>query len=237
MIGFLEQRNPFYKAIGIMISAIILAFSDSILLNLIVFFVSLLFLLLLSTCSKKKLLKTFFWLSFLAIGLFLTGFFFSNTQAKIDYEVHIIGINSINGGLQLATRLFAFAGLGLMFSLTTHPQAFINSLQHQAKLPPKFAYGVLAAFHLMPNLKQEYKNAQLALRVRGITVHPFSFKPIFNMFVNIIRWSESLAMALESKGFDEDGERTYYEVPVVNSIDLSFCLSLCLLTLLGVIIL
>lgn len=236
MIDFLEQINPFYKGLGIMLSAIILSFSNSVVLNILVFLICLSALLLLSTCRKDKLFKTLLPLSFLAVGLFLTGFFFSNTQAPVNYEVAIIGIDSIYGGLQLATRIFAFAGLGLLFSLTTYPQSFINSLQHQAKLSPKFAYGILAAFHLMPNLKQEYANAQLALRARGMKIHPFSYKPIFNMFVNVIRWSESLAMAMESKGFDEDAERTYYEVTFVTLKDYLFCISICGLVLVGVIL-
>jgi len=42
------------------------------------------------------------------------------------------------------------------------------------------------------------------------------------MLVNSIRWSECVAMAMESKGFNPDGaagDRTYYSVPAVRWYD------------------
>ena len=40
--------------------------------------------------------------------------------------------------------------------------------------------------------------------------------------VNCLRWSESIAMAMESKGFDGDGKRTYYYVTRVHWYDGAF---------------
>ena len=53
----------------------------------------------------------------------------------------------------------------------------------------------------------------------AITGCRFSLRPIFTMLVNAIRWSESVAMAMESKGFYGDGPRTYYTVPKVHGYD------------------
>ena len=58
--------------------------------------------------------------------------------------------------LQLATRLLAYAGLGMLFALSTSGEFFIASLLHQCHLPPRFAYGILAAFHLMPGMVREF---------------------------------------------------------------------------------
>lgn len=46
-------------------------------------------------------------------------------------------------------------------------------------------------------------------------------KPVFTMLVNSVRWSESIAMAMESKGFCGDAPRTYYSVPRVRWYDLA----------------
>ena len=80
---------------------------------------------------------------------------------------------------------------------------------------PRFAYGILAAFHLMPGMVREFRQVRLAFAVRGLHVHALSLKPIFTMLVNSVRWSESVAMAMESKGFCGDAPRSYYTVPRV----------------------
>ena len=41
------------------------------------------------------------------------------------------------------------------------------------------------------------------------------------MLVNSVRWSESIAMAMESKGFCGEAPRTYYTVPRVHWYDLA----------------
>ena len=46
-------------------------------------------------------------------------------------------------------------------------------------------------------------------------------KPVFTMLVNSVRWSESIAMAMESKGFCGEAPRTYYTVPRVHWYDLA----------------
>jgi energy-coupling factor transporter transmembrane protein EcfT len=92
----------------------------------------------------------------------------------------------------------------MVFSLTTNPYHFVESLQKDAKLKRKFAYGILCAFNLLPHIKNEFQNARLALQVRGVAVGPFSLKPLFSTLVNSIKWSETLSIAMQSKGFHED---------------------------------
>ena len=117
--------------------------------------------------------------------------------------------------------LLAYAGLGILFALSTEGDFFIASLLHQCHLPPKFAYGILAAFHLMPGMAREYAQVRTAFAARGLKAGPLSMKPVFTMLVNSVRWSESIAMAMESKGFCGDAPRTYYMVPRVHWYDLA----------------
>ncbi len=227
----LENVNPFCKALAVVISAILLSFRYSVWLNVLVLAVSLGAVLLFSRASKKKILLLFLPVLLLATGFLGTGLLYSDTGAS-GYTGGIgtaaMSIGSFYNGLQLATRIFAFAGLGILFSLTTSAQEFIVSLQCQVKLPPKFAYGILAAVHLLPNIQKEYWNARQAIRVRGVS-SPLSLKPVFIMFVNAVRWSECLAMAMQSKGFSEEGERTYYHQITVDKWDIVFTIAVCLL--------
>ena len=235
----LENANPFCKALAVLISAVLLSFSYSVWLNLLVLFLSLGAVLLFSRASKKKIVLLFLPVLLLAVGFLVTGLFYSDPDATGytgSIGIAAMSVGSFYNGLQLATRIFAFAGLGILFSMTTSAQEFITSLQHQAKLPPKFAYGILAAVHLLPNIQKEYRNARQALQVRGVA-SPFSLKPVFIMFVNAIRWSECLAMAMESKGFSEEGERTYYHQTVVRKRDVIFTISICIWMTVGIFLL
>ena len=83
----------------------------------------------------------------------------------------------------------------------------MQSLIHQCHLSPKYAYGVLAAFHLLPVIREELSRTRLAFRCGGISVTPFSLRPVFAMLVNTVHWSESIAMAMESKGFSGEEKR------------------------------
>ena len=187
MSKFLHKINPFYKCVTVIVMAVALTFTSSAVLNMGVFFAC---ILLLITGSDKILsaLKFCIPMLFIAAGLYISGANIGGSQQT---------------GLLLATRVIAFTGFGLVFSLTTDPFDFMKSLQNDAKLPRKFAYGILCAFNLVPYIKNEYENARLALAVRGVRFGFFSAKPLFSMLVSSVRWSEMLSMAMQSKGFDE----------------------------------
>ena len=188
MFHYLYKINPFYKCVTVIVFAVALTFTSAASLNIGAFLTC---LLLLATGSNKIIAGLKFCIPMLLIA---TGLFFSG--------VNIGG--SSQTGLFLATRVMAFSGFGMVFSLTTNPYEFMQSLQKDARMPRKFAYGVLCAFNLVPYIKNEYHNARLALAVRGVRVTVFSMKPLFSMLVNSIRWSEMLSMAMQSKGFDEE---------------------------------
>lgn len=226
-IPFMESLNPFYKAVTVLAAGLILAFSYSIPLNVGVCACSLIFLALFSRAKPKTMMKVLIPAFLAAASLFMAGLLHSTGGSGIvegseNFQVAMNESLSLYNALQLSTRVLAFAMLGILFSLTTDSELFIQSLMHQCGLKPKFAYGILAAFHLMPHIGSEYKNAKMAYRARGIHVGPLSMKPLFATMVNAIRWSENVAMAMESKGFDGDGKRTFYQTTTVKARDFLF---------------
>jgi len=188
MSTYLHKINPFYKCVTVITLAILLTFTSSAMLNIVTFSIC---ILLLITGSRKILsaLKLCIPMLIIAAGLYISGANIGGSQQS---------------GLFLATRVMAFMGFGMVFSLTTDSYEFMKSLQKDAKVPRKFAYGILCAFNLVPYIRNEYSNARLALAARGVKFSVFSTKPLFSMLVNSIRWSEMLSMAMQSKGFDAD---------------------------------
>lgn len=231
MTTFLEKWNPAVKAGTVLVCVILLSVQYLVSLNLAVFGVCLVLLLAGSRCGLRRMAALLLPAGIAALGLFVMGLYYARggsvTQVALDnvsavpFAVRVAMSHNLYTALQLATRLLAYAGLGILFALSTDGEFFIASLLHQCRLSPKFAYGILAAFHLMPGMVHEFTQVRLAFAVRGLHVHPLSLKPIFTMLVNSVRWSECVAMAMESKGFCGSAPRSYYFVPRVHWYDLA----------------
>jgi energy-coupling factor transport system permease protein len=202
MSDFLSRINPFFKFVFIIVFSTGFSFTRSMSLNIWVAAVCV-FLLLIGARPKQWIRggKFLIIVAIFAFGIFMTGARFG-TEATGG--IGVSGLTDTRAGLVMATRFFALAGLGLLFFLTTNPYDLIKSMQKDAKLPRKFAYGILCAINLLPHMKNEYINAKLAFQVRGVKVSACSIKPVFAMLVNCFRWSEVLSIAMFSKGFYED---------------------------------
>ena len=201
MTDFLHRLNPFYKFVAIGLIATGLTFVHSFTINIWIFGISIA-LLIIGTKPKTwwRALKIFIPLAVIGFGIFMSGFIWGDTS---ESEFGTLTLTSTQTGLNMLSRFFSFAGLGLLISLTTEPFALIKSMQKDGRLPRKFAYGMMAAINLIPHMKSEYQNARLAFAVRGLRVSPLSTKVIFAMLVGCFRWSEMLSIAMHSKGFYE----------------------------------
>ena len=220
----LEKINPFIKVVTILVCGILMALTSSWKLNLAVLIAALLALLLLSNCKLSSLVKTFVPVILLAGAVFVSGMSYGKSAAQ---SASIYDVASMDSALLLSTRILAYVGMGMMFALSTDQKEFIMSLMHQAHIKPKFAYGVLAAVNLIPTLRREWDEVNLAYRARKKRTGLLPIGPLFNTLVNGIRWSENVAMAMESKGFDGDGSRTFAITTRVRAGDICFAV-LCI---------
>ena len=237
----IEKMNPSVKAITVLLAAILISFQYITTLNTAIFVLSIVILIFFSNAEPKRFIAIFIPALIAAFGIFLLGLYYARGNTTVaesvsslstdPYAVRAAMINNLSTALQLSTRLLAYAGLGIVFALTTDGEEFISSLVHQCHLSPKFAYGIIAAVNLMPKMLDELKTVKLAFKARGIKAGTLSPKVLFTMLVNSIRWSESLALAMESKGFTGDRNRTYYSVTKVHWYDIA-----CSVLLLGSII-
>lgn len=220
----LEKINPFIKVVTILVCGILMALTNSWKLNLAVLIAALLALLLLSNCKLSSLVKTFVPVILLAGAVFVSGMSYGKSAAQ---SASIYDVASMDSALLLSTRILAYVGMGMLFALSTDQKEFIMSLMHQAHVKPKFAYGVLAAVNLIPTLRREWDEVNLAYRARKKRTGLLPIGPLFNTLVNGIRWSENVAMAMESKGFDGDGSRTFAITTRVRAGDICFAV-LCI---------
>ena len=98
-------------------------------------------------------------------------------------------------------------------------------------------YGILAAYHFFPVVKEEYSVVGAALQVRGVKAGPCSTRRLFPMLVHALERSESLAMAMESRGFENGSPRAVAFWVELRPVDFLFLFGLNGALLAGLILL
>ena len=212
----MRRLNPGYKLLSLIIASLLLSVTFHTRLNLLVCGTSLLAAYLTPGVNRKRLSLTLIPFVLTAAGLFTAGLFFSSGGQE-GVEVSALGQRTLYA---------TYGGLGLLFAFTTNSMDLVMSLMQQFRLPPKFAYGILAAYHFFPVVREEYRIVGAALRVRGVKAGPFSTRRLFPMLAHALERSESLAMAMESRGFESRQPRAVaFRVPL-RAVDFLFLIGL-----------
>lgn len=237
----MRKINPSVKMFVILICGLVISFHYSILWNSIMIGICFV-LMLFSKVNMKKVMAVLIPATLAAASIFMAFALHGDgggAQTVLEtgnFLQATVNSAGTGNGLALATRIYAYTFLGMLFSFTTETNEFLYSLMQQCHLSPKFAYGVLAAYHLLPMIMREYKQIRLAYEVRGIHLMPWSLKPAFPALVNAVHWAENIAMAMESKGFDENGKRTWYMECKIHSIDILWGIVMILIAVLGIVL-
>lgn len=226
----MRKLNPGYKLLTLIIASLLLSVTFHVELNLLVCLLSLLTILFTHGVNRKRLLLTLIPFLLTAAGLFTAGLFFS-AGGQEGVEVTVLGQRTLYAtnlltAAQLSSRILAYGGLGLLFAFTTDSMELVMSLMQQFHLPPKFAYGILAAYHFFPIVREEYRTVGASLQVRGVKAGPFSPKRLFPMLAHALERSESLAMAMESRGFENKKPRAVAFRVELKGIDFVFLIGL-----------
>ncbi len=224
---FLQQVNPTMKLVSML---------------LIIFYMITVFdpytpliLLVLTVCVIRlfggvplKFLLLILLPSLLALfGLML--FFLRGTTILFTIGSMPVALENVLIGVSLGLRSLVFASWSLLFVLTTDPTRFMLSLIQHCKLPPRFGYGMMAAYRFIPLFKQELNQVRAAHKIRGLG-EPRGIKEriieikrySIPLLASAIRKAERVAIAMESKGFDGNRNRTYYHVIRWSKADLTF---------------
>lgn len=153
-----------------------------------------------------------------AVGILVTLVLFAaERQGRVLVEAGPVVVTSgvLLTALGLVLRTFAVALPGVIVFATTDPTDLADALIQNAKAPPRFAIGALAAFRLVPLLGQEWQTISMARRARGIDAgrNPLARLRLFGstgfgLLVGAIRRGTRLAVAMDARGFDAGTPRT-----------------------------
>jgi len=230
---FLHQLNPSMKALTVVIVVVLLALifdpiTPSLLLvsTIVVTFIG-------GKVSWKKYCLYFLPFVLFSFGMLWTTLIFAKQPEHPVQMVNILTFEfpkeSVMVALSLALRVVSVASISLLFLFTTNVVHFILSLMQQFKLPPRIAYGVLAGYRFLPLMKNELTIIRDAHRIRGVS-QARTIKEKWGQYkryaipllASAIRKAERTAIAMESKGFIGDRNRTYFRQFTITKNDWLF---------------
>ena len=189
--------NPSLKLGLVLIASFEIAFMQSIVANITIAALGLLYLL-----SKRVSLKKLLWLLLVpiipVIGTWLS--FYAHGTGDVFHSAWL-----------LSTRIYAYIYLGGILTLTVSVEDLLGSLEQNCHIPTKFVYGTLGAFNFVPRVNQTVKQMKIAALMRGEVLHVWSPEIFFKSILISLRWSDNLAQAMQSHGFSEYTKRSHYQ--------------------------
>lgn len=243
MKSALHNMNPSIKFISITICMLAMAFFFNPWTPLVCFAGVIMLQAFFSTISWKRWMLFMVPFAIMAFGYFWTTIVFAEERTgEVLWSVWNVDIteSQFNHALSLSFRVLAFAGLSLLFALTTNPTTFIMSLMQQMKLSPKIAYSILVGYQFLPAMKDEFIQIQQAHRLRGANVEKNVIRRLFNlrrvllpMLAGAVRKAERAAFAMEARGFTGEKRKSFYKVVVVSRKDWMMCSLIITILLIG----
>jgi energy-coupling factor transport system permease protein len=107
----------------------------------------------------------------------------------------------------LGARVAAIVSVGAVFVLTTEATRVMDALVQQARVSPRFAYGLLAAYQAVPRLADDLATLRGMRRLRGLRdLHP---SLLVGLLVRAIRHADQLSIAMDARGFGPGPRSTY----------------------------
>ncbi|QNQ81074.1 energy-coupling factor transporter transmembrane component T family protein [Lactobacillus sp. PV034] len=207
--------NPSLKLILILIISLEISFKPTLWANLILIVGALIFLLLHHLSLKEFLLILFFPLLG-AIAIFSALYFFAP-----DHNLFY--------AWTLFTRLYVFVFLGACLTLTTSPSQLSRSLEQNLHLPSKFAYGTLAAFNVIPKMKEEVTKIHYAAQMRGTNLSFWSPRLYFKAILVALAWAQGLSQGMLAHGYRENQSRSNLQPILITKKDWLFFLGILIL--------
>ena len=108
----------------------------------------------------------------------------------------------------LSTRVYVYTLTIACVTRNNTATDFTRSLEQNLHLPSKFAYGVLAAINIIPQMKMAVKQIRTSAMMRGIYLSFWSPVLYFKAILVALNSADNLAQGMESHGYVEGQKRS-----------------------------
>jgi energy-coupling factor transporter transmembrane protein EcfT len=165
-------------------------------------------------------------LAHLPFVLVAFGIFVVNAMTRPGSEIVGAGpiritVEGLEVGAALAMRTLVIGVLVIGFIRSTDGVALMTSLHHNARLPARVTYAVLAGYRMLQEMPREFSTIRHAHAVRSPRDDGRPQRSpralggmIFTLLVVSLRKGERMAMALESRGLGLAPRTTWRPTPV-----------------------
>jgi energy-coupling factor transport system permease protein len=229
---WIHRLDPRTKTIGLLIGFIIcLCFNHPL-------YIATISIAVLLVALSAGALPNFWRLRYiLALLVFFSSllwpFFVKGPTPFWSWGPFVLSRESVLYGSAMGLRLATFVAMGLIFLSATRNEELTNGLIRMG-LPYPVAFALSTALRLVPTfagagatIVQAQVSRGLDLESGGILQRTGKFIPLaVPLFIYAIRHTNSLAMALESKGFSPQAKRTLYYEPHMERVDYAVLFSL-----------
>lgn len=145
----------------------------------------------------------------------LTISLYGEASGVVYFTWGLVQITEGSLELSLATtlRILAIGGPAVLLLSHVDPTRFADALTQQAKLPGNFVFGGLAAFRLFDVVAGDIQVRAWMARARGLGDKPAFLRVLqttISVLVLAIKRSETLARAMQARGFGGVQPRTFY---------------------------
>ena len=193
--------NPSLEFLLAFIISLEISIKPSLITNFLIIAFALVYLLIRKT-SFKKMIGLLMIPFIAAFTIFATLYWFS-TKPDPYYAWN------------LSSRVYVYILTIACVTADTTAVKFSRSLEQNLHLPSKFAYGVLAALGIIPQMKSAITQIRTAAMMRGVYLSFWSPQLYFKAILVALNSAENLAQGMESHGFVEDQTRsTIVEIPI-----------------------
>jgi energy-coupling factor transport system permease protein len=218
--SFLHRLNPLTKLGLCAPTAVVVALAREPWTPLLIALVAVLATRVLGNVPWRVLVRPLVFALALGFGLFWTTMlFYAGSGSAIQY------------GATVALRLAAILAASTLFVVTTEPTQFVRALIHQARVPPRLAYTIFAAYRFVPLVEIEFATIRAAHQLRGGVGRrgPLARAQeiagyAIPLLALAVRRGERVALAMESRAFGALPRRTYYRTTSVGWADAWFAL-------------
>lgn len=218
--SLLGRTNPLVKLGIALVWLLGLGLTLDVRPPLILTFVALLAGLQLGSIPPAVLARRLAPLALAASGIALTNLLFStHNPDPLATELFRLGplrvtAEAVAAAGGLGARIASIVTVGAVFALTTDATRLIDSLVQLARVSPRFAYGLLAAYQAVPHLADDLAILRSARRLRGLREwHP---RLLVGLLVRAIRHADQLSIAMDARGFAIGPRSTYRPVAWTN---------------------
>ena len=119
----------------------------------------------------------------------------------------------------LSTRIYVYTLTIACVTRNNTATDFARSLEQNLHLPSKFAYGVLAAINIIPQMKMAVKQIRTSAMMRGIYLSFWSPVLYFKAILVALNSADNLAQGMESHGYVEGQRRSTIIAIPLTAID------------------